>query len=104
MSKFIVFDIETYGQDWRKRLPRRQALNPSNNSIITIGVFNGNEMSIYPVIDDLKNENRPLEFFLTKLDELKGCTLVGFNIFKFDLPYLFFKARAYERARSARIL
>lgn len=97
MSQFVVFDIETYGQDWRKRLPRRQALDPNKNSIITVGFFNGNEMSIYPVIEDLKKENRPLEFFLNKLNEIEGHTIVGFNIFKFDLPYLFFKAKAFGK-------
>lgn len=96
MSQFIVFDIETYRPNWQVRQTRRQDLDPARNSIITTGIFNGKELSIHPIIEDLRNEREPLEFFLNKLEK-NNSTLIGYNCLHFDVPYLAYKARIFGK-------
>ena len=94
MSQSIVFDIETYHSSWRVSQSRREDFDPAINSIITVGFFDGKEISIYHVIEDLKEESQLIEFFLRKIGEFEGSTLVGYNILHFDIPYLLYKARS----------
>jgi len=91
MSETIVFDIETYRPDWKVRRTRREDLDPARNSIITGGFFDGEEYSIYPIIENLKEESNVVRFLSERLGELKGSRLVGYNILHFDIPYLVYK-------------
>jgi hypothetical protein len=93
MPDIVVFDIETYRPDWRIRRTRREDLDPARNSIITVGVFDGEELSISPIIQNLEDEGRSVEFFLSKLGEYEGATLVGYNILHFDVPYVIYKSK-----------
>jgi DNA polymerase elongation subunit (family B) len=94
MSQSVIFDIETYRPNWRQNLTRREAFDPERNSITTMGFFDGKEASIYPTIKILEEEKNVTEFFLRKLNEFEGSTLVGYNILHFDIPYLIHKAKA----------
>jgi len=94
MSEPIVFDIETYRPDWRVKRTRREDFDPARNTITTIGVFNGEKLSISPVIENLKEERNPVQFLLGKLEEFEGSTLVGYNILHFDIPYLVYKSNS----------
>jgi len=97
MPDIVVFDIETYRPDWRIRQTRREDLDPARNTITTTGVFDGEELSISPVIENLKEERESIEFFLSKLEEFGGSTLVGYNILHFDIPYLVYRSKAIGR-------
>lgn len=97
MSKNIVFDIETYRPDWRIRRPRREDLDPAKNTVITVGFFDGKEMSIYPTIENLGREKYSIQFLLSKLKEVEGSTLVGYNILHFDIPYLIHKSKSLRK-------
>ena len=97
MSHFLVFDIETYSPKWGTESTRRLELDPNENSIITIGIYDGNEISIYPTIKDFRQENEPLDFFLSRLKESENSIIVGFNILRFDIPYLFYKTKVFGR-------
>jgi len=100
MPNIVVFDIETYRPDWRIRRTRREDFDPARNTIITTGVFDGKEISISPVIEDLKEERKSLEFFLKTLKEFQAVTLVGYNILHFDTPYLVYKSKPIEEYLS----
>jgi len=97
MPDIVVFDIETYRPNWRIRKTRREDFDPAKNAITTIGVFDGEELSISPVIENLKDERKSIEFFLSKLGEFEGSTLVGYNILHFDIPYLVYKSKTIGR-------
>lgn len=92
MTEAIVFDIETYRPDWRVVTTRREDFDPAKNFVITTGVFDGKEISIFPVIEDLNDESRPVEFLLEKFKEFEGSTFVGYNILHFDIPYIVYKS------------
>lgn len=62
-----------------------------------MGLFDGKEIFIYPVIEDLKKEGKTLEFFLGNLDEFEDSFLVGYNVLHFDIPYLVYKAEDIEK-------
>ena len=94
MSEIVVFDIETHRPDWRIRRTRREDLDPARNTIITIGFFDGEEISISPIIKRLEEEKKSVNFFLQKLEDLEGSTLVGYNILGFDIPYLIYKSES----------
>jgi len=57
-----------------------------------MGFFDGEKVSIYPIIKILEEEKNVIDFFLKKLDEFDGSTLIGYNILRFDIPYLVHKA------------
>ena len=97
MSKAIVFDIETYRPDWRVRRTRREALDPAKNTIITLGFFDGKQFSIFPTIENLKDERLVVQFFLSKLEEFEGSAFVGYNILHFDIPFLVYKSELIGR-------
>ena len=97
MCGILVFDIETYRPDWRNGRTRREKLDPARNTIITTGVFDGKELSISPLIRNLEEERRSIDFFMRKLEESRGSTLVGYNILHFDIPYLVYKSRTIGR-------
>jgi len=97
MADVVIFDIETYRPDWRVQQARREKLDPARNTITTLGVFDGEELSTSPVIENLKDERKSIDFFLSKLEESGGSTLVGYNIFHFDIPYLVYKSKTIGR-------
>jgi DNA polymerase elongation subunit (family B) len=97
MPDIVVFDIETYRLGWRIRRTRREDLDPARNTITTTGVFDSKELSISPVIRNLEEERKSIEFFLGKLEESRGSTLVGYNILRFDIPYLVYKSKTIGR-------
>ena len=94
MSQTVVFDIETYRPDWRVRRSRREDLDPAKNTVTTVGFFDGEAHIIYPTIRHLKEEERLIQFFLEKIREFEGSTLVGYNILHFDIPYLVYKSKS----------
>jgi len=94
MFEFIVFDIETYRPDWRIRRTRREDLDPTKNTMITVGFLGMNGIAIYPTIEDLKEETQVIHFSLEELSESKDSTLLGYNIFHFDIPYIVYKAKS----------
>lgn len=92
MSK-VVFDIETYRPNWQVRsLSRREDFDPEKNHIVTAGFFDGNDLSVFPVIDDLRKEGNVVEYIASKLEKSRGSELVGYNILRFDIPYIVHKA------------
>jgi DNA polymerase elongation subunit (family B) len=72
-------------------------LDPEGNTIVTAGVFDGKETSVYPIIQDLRKENEPLQFLLRELERAGSSVLVGYNILHFDIPYLVHKSRSIGR-------
>ena len=98
MSEIIVFDIETYRPDWRVRRTRREDLDPARNTVLTVGFFDGKEILIYPVIEDLKEESNVVQFLSEKIEEFEGSTLVGYNILRFDIPYLVYKSNSIGKS------
>jgi DNA polymerase elongation subunit (family B) len=97
MSQSIVFDIETYNPNQRQNLTRREAFDPARNNIITIGFFDGKNVSIFPTIRILEEEKNVIEFFLKKIDEFRDSILVGYNILHFDVPYLVHKTKTVNK-------
>jgi len=93
MPDTAVFDIETYRPDWQVPRTRREGFDPERNTIITVGFFDGEEASISPTIEDLKDERKPVQFFLDGLEKLTDSVLVGYNILRFDIPYLVHKSK-----------
>lgn len=94
MFKPVVFDIETYNPHWRIRLTRREGFDPAKNTITTTGFFDGKEMYISPIVYNMKEDREPVQFFLRKLRDFEGSILVGYNILRFDIPYLVYKSKA----------
>jgi DNA polymerase elongation subunit (family B) len=93
MQESAVFDIETVHPEERTRKSRREDFDLSRNFIITAGLFDGIETSISPVIEDLNDENGSIVYFLKKLRELGARTLIGYNVLRFDIPYLTYKSK-----------
>lgn len=100
MPDTVVFDIETYRPDWQIRRTRREDLDPERNTIITVGFFDGEEVSVSPTIEDLKDERKPVQFFLDRLEKLTDSVLVGYNILHFDIPFLVHKSKLIKEAVS----
>ena len=94
MANTVVFDIETYRRDWQVRKARSEDLDPEENTVITVGFFDGKDLSISPVIEGLEDEGKPVQFFLERLEMIEGSVLVGYNILHFDIPYLVHKSKA----------
>jgi DNA polymerase elongation subunit (family B) len=92
MQNSVIFDIETVHTEERTGKSRREDFDLSRNYIITAGLFDGIEASTSPVIENLNDENGSIEYFLKKLDELGARTLIGYNILRFDIPYLTHKS------------
>jgi len=84
----VVFDIETYRNDWRTPKTRREAFDPEKNAIITIGLFDGRNPRIFPVIQDLNEEKSLVKSFLKELQQRTELIIVGYNILHFDIPYV----------------
>lgn len=87
----IVFDIETYRSDSKVPQSRRQAFDPAKNTVIAIGVFDGRNATVFPVIENLKQEENLVRSFFKKLHESTGSILAGYNILHFDIPYVVHK-------------
>jgi DNA polymerase elongation subunit (family B) len=88
MTNFIVFDIETYRSDWQVQQPRREAFDPTKNAIIAIGTNDGKNVTVFPVVEDLREEKTLVRHFFKKLQEFEDSILVGYNILHFDIPYV----------------
>jgi DNA polymerase elongation subunit (family B) len=86
-----IFDIETYRVDWKIRRTRREDFDPANNTIITFGLFDGRNVAIYPIIENLNEEKTLIESFFEKLQNVEIPILVGYNILHFDIPHLVYK-------------
>lgn len=75
-------------------LPRREAFDPSKNAVITVGAFDGREMKISPVIENLEEENSLIMSFYKMLQESPEIILTGYNILHFDIPYVVCKLKS----------
>lgn len=91
MSRAVVFDIETYRRDWNLPLARREAFDPARNTIITAGIFDGRNVTILPIIENLTQENGLVSSFLDILNKAGGSILAGYNILHFDIPHIVYK-------------
>lgn len=91
MSKAVVFDIETYRKDWNVPLARREAFDPARNTIITAGIFDGRNVVILPVIENLTGENGLVGSFFDILNKAGESILAGYNILHFDIPHIVHK-------------
>lgn len=94
MSDIVVFDIETYRPDWQIRRMRREDLDPERNIIITTGIFDGEKISISPIVENPKAEGNSVSFFLRKIETFENPIFVGYNILRFDIPYLIHKSKS----------
>ena len=97
MPETLVFDIETYRPSSDILRTRREDFDPKRNTIVTVGIFDGKQTSIYPTIQDLSKEDELVLFFLGKLQQAQNPILIGFNILHFDVPYMVHKAELFGR-------
>jgi DNA polymerase elongation subunit (family B) len=94
-EKTVVFDIETYRPTRGVFRDRRIELNPEDNYVTVIGIHDGKTIEFSPItpLGQPDKEESAIKWIATKFEA--ADTIVGFNILKFDIPYLIYKSEKY---------
>lgn len=91
----LVFDIETFRRERGVFRDRRIELNPETNYITLIGTYDGQTLDFSPVtpLGSAEKEKDAIRWVSEKFKSVQ--TIVGFNILKFDIPFLVYKSIKY---------
>lgn len=95
--KFKIVDIETYGED-------KDALNPFKGKVIACGLLSGEVAPTVPVgyhfsvgnVDVYCDDNEEMLVHQVIRSLSDDSVLVGYNIWRFDVPFLMAKALHYN--------
>jgi len=94
MSEYFAWDVETWSPKNLEMTPRSVKMNPENNRIIAIAYSDENHIKVIQAKRDLNEHPEDEKRIIYNFKE--NCcnnTTVGFNIFRYDIPTLFYRAK-----------